>query len=199
MIAQLNGIIISKNTTELIIDCNGVGYLIYISLNTSSILPDIGNKASIFTLLIPREDSIQLYGFANEAEREAFKMLISISGIGPKSAIAILSSMSVEILASYIATSNVAALQKLPGIGKKTAERLILELKDKILKLNLPVQDGLPPSYNLIYQEALSALITLGYSTPIAEKAIKKVLSQEPSITHTAEELIRKALRIALQ
>ena len=194
MIASLNGKIIRKSSTEIVIECGGVGYSAMISLNSSSNLPDVGSNGFIYTILIPREDSLQLFGFSDEQEREAFKMLITIAGIGPKTALGILSSVTPENLADYIMVNNISALKKLPGIGIKTAERISLELKDKIFNL---LGTGKPGEKldNLIIKEALSALVTLGYNRLTAEKAIKKALSDFPEAAHSAELLIRKALQ----
>jgi len=132
MISRLRGILVEKTATEAVVDCNGVGYSAFISLATYDRLPATGEEVELKTLLIPRDDALILYGFHNDIERDAFKMLISISGVGAKTAIAVLSSLSVEELQGYIVSGNSIALQKLQGIGKKTAERIILELKDKI-------------------------------------------------------------------
>ena len=198
MIALLKGKIYSKSSTEIIIDCNGVGYQVAVSVNTSEKLPDCDYEAKVFTLLIPREDSITLYGFAEESEREAFKMLISISGIGPKSAIGILSSVSVDELQEYVLTNNLHSLQKLPGVGKKTAERLLLELKDKAGKIATP-QSKTKTNLNVFISEALAAMTTLGYSKPIAEKAIRQAADELQGQDASIEFLIKKALKYAMK
>lgn len=198
MIALLKGKIYSKSSTEIIIDCNGVGYQVTISVNTSEKLPDSGSETQIFTLLIPREDSLTLYGFTEESEREAFKMLISISGIGPKSAIGILSSVSVDELQEYVLTNNLHSLQKLPGVGKKTAERLLLELKDKAGKIAIP-QTKTKTNLNVFISEALAAMITLGYSKPIAEKAIRQAADELQGQDASIEFIIKKALKYAMK
>lgn len=198
MIAQINGKLIAKNSTEVVVDCGGVGYLVFVSVVTSERLPDAGSNAMLYTLLIPREDALQLYGFWCEAEREAFKMLISISGVGPKIALGALSSVSLEELQVYVLSGNYHALQKLPGIGKKTAERLVLELKDKIAKLNIPGKPDISKSTSLIAQESISALITLGYTRLVAEKAVKRAISDSESKSLTVEQIIKIALKYAL-
>lgn len=198
MIAQIRGKILSKTATEIIVDCNGVGYQIIISLNTSINLPEEGAEITILTLLIPREDAMVLYGFWSKAERELFKTLISISGIGPKSAISILSSVTVEELQLYIIQGNLNALQKLPGIGKKTAERLLLELKGKIDKIGDIDSSSVGFEQNLIKQEAMSALLTLGYSRVVAEKSIKKAFDEIGKNDLTAESLIKLSLKYAV-
>ncbi len=199
MIVQLSGEIVSKSATEIVMDCNGVGYGIMVSVNTSEKMPEPANKAKLLTILIPREDSMQLFGFYENSERDAFRMLISISGVGPKIALGILSSLKVEELREYILTGNLHALTKLPGIGKKTAERLHLELKDKINKISAGDFEPIETSINLVRQEALSALITLGYSRPIAEKAIRKVMSDSKGEQLSAEDFIKLSLKFAMK
>ena len=198
MIAQLNGKLVFKSSTQAIIDCGGVGYSAFISVNTSEKLPEINNDVLLHTLLIPREDSLNLYGFIDKIEREAFKILISISGVGPKIALGILSSLSVADLQQYILQGNLHALTKLPGIGKKTAERLLLELKDKITKLGELDTSSIGIEHNLLKQEALSALLTLGYSRAIADKSIRKAYDEIKSDNLTAEMLIKVSLKYAI-
>lgn len=199
MISQLRGILIFKSPTEIIVECGGVGFSANVSLNTSSAMPVEGKEVTIFTILVPREDAIQLYGFRENSERDTFKMLTSIPGIGPKIALGILSSITAQELQHYILTNNITALQKLPGIGKKTAERLNLELKDKISKIDIK-SDKLFPGMvsNLIKQEAVAALIALGYSSVIAEKTVKRALAEETAQDMTAEQVIRRALKYAV-
>ncbi|MES2764458.1 MAG: Holliday junction branch migration protein RuvA [Bacteroidota bacterium] len=199
MIAQLRGTLISRVTTEIVIDCGGVGYAVLVSVNTSSRLPEAGQQLTILTLLITREDSMTLYGFHNEAERDAFKLLTNIGGIGPKTALAILSSVTVEELQSYVLANNLIALQKLPGIGKKTAERMIIELRDKVGKLEIDPSGQTPAMLQtLAQQEALAALVSLGYNKLIAERAIKKVIAEEKGEL-SVEFIIKKALRYTMQ
>jgi len=198
MIGQLNGILLQKTSTEILIDCGGVGYLAFVSVNTSESLPAIGDNVKVITLLIPKEDSLNLYAFASEAERETFKLLISISGIGPKIALGILSSITVDDLQSIVISGNLHSLQKLPGVGKKTAERLLLELRDKITKIIPANVSDVQLKYSLIVQEALSALVTLGYSRLIADKAIKSALNDLSTDKLTAEQLIKSALKHAM-
>jgi holliday junction DNA helicase RuvA len=197
MIGHLNGILSEKSGTELIIDCNGVGYQVYSSVNTTERLPEEGEEIKLYCLLISREDSTNLYGFGTKSEREAFKLLISISGIGPKVALSILSSLTVEELQQNIVEGNTLALRKMPGIGNKTAERLILELKDKILKISSFEKSGYGQTQNLIRQEALSALNTLGYSRAVADKAIIKAFEESADKNLTAEQLIKLSLKFA--
>lgn len=197
MIERLKGKIIQKKSTEIILDVNGVGFFAFITVNSSESLPNEGEEALIYTILISREDSFELYGFSEIFEREVFKLLVSISGIGPKSAMSILSSLSVDDLQEKIILGDSISLQKLPGIGKKTAERIILELKDRINKISVPSLLDVKHEQSLIVKEAISALITLGYSPALAEKSIKKAISDFPDNLFSAEQLIRKALKLA--
>lgn len=197
MIERLQGKIVQKKSTEIIIDCNGVGFSAFISISSSERLPNEGEKVTLYTMLITRDDSFELYGFSDIFEREVFKLLISISGIGPKSAMSILSSMSVAELQEKILLGDSISLQKLPGIGKKTAERIILELKDRIHKVSLPSQFEVRKEQNLIVREAISALITLGYSSSLSEKLINKAISDFSDNNFSAEQLIKKALKLA--
>jgi Holliday junction DNA helicase RuvA len=148
MISFLKGKIIEKKPTEVVIETNSVGFTLLISLKTFEALPEIDESTFIQTLLIPREDAITLYGFATKSEREMFTLLTSVNGIGPKSAITILSSVDSEQLYTMILTSNSYQLQKFPGIGKKTAERIILELKDKVGKIS--TFEGSSDSYTFL-------------------------------------------------
>lgn len=198
MIAHLRGTLIHKASTELIIECAGVGYLVNVSITSSGDMPEIGQETSIHTLLIPREDSLNLFGFSTIAERELFKLLTSVTGIGPKTALGILSSINVEELRIAVLESNLKVLQKLPGIGKKTAERVVVELKDKVIKIHGVETIIANDASYLVKQEALSALLTLGYNKAEAEKAIKKA-SNELQFNCTAEELIRLSLKMIME
>ncbi|MEJ5245551.1 MAG: Holliday junction branch migration protein RuvA [Bacteroidota bacterium] len=198
MISLIAGKILEKKPTSVIIDCNGIGYLLLVSVITSSKLPEIGDSVRLLTVLIPREDQILLFGFIDESERELFKSLISISGIGPKTAIGILSAASPAELANYIQTENIRALQKLPGIGKKSAERLLIELKDKISKLSITGEDLLGENA-LLKSEAVAALCALGYNRSVAEKAVKKVYDENAGKINNIETLIKLSLQFAME
>ena len=195
MIAQISGILVQKNPTEIIVDCGGVGYQLFISVIASNKLNNVGDKVSLKTLLVHREDAMQLFGFYDETEREVFKLLVSISGIGPKSAIAILSSIEISELKQAVINNNLLLLQKMPGIGKKTAERLVIELKDKIIKIETGTEID---NHNALSQEAISALIVLGYNRTVAEKAVKKATTVNPNSNNSIEEIIRLSLKFAL-
>ncbi|MBI5463748.1 MAG: Holliday junction branch migration protein RuvA [Ignavibacteriales bacterium] len=196
MIASLTGTLKRKSPTEILVDVNGVGYAVSIPLSTFERLGSEGTAVSLLTYLHVREDALLLFGFATDEERDAFKKLISVSGIGPRLAQGILSGVSVADLSHHIATGNSAALTSLPGIGKKTAERLVLELKDK-----LGVSDssgrgvGRSSGEIGIRAEALSALLSLGYQRSVAEKAIRQALSEPDASSLPLEALLKKALR----
>ncbi len=196
MIASLKGILIHKSANEVVIECNGVGYLVFISVITSEKLPDIGNEVRLFTLLQPREDAMNLYGFTSETERAAFKLLNSVSGIGAKIALGILSSVTISDLFNLITNNNIIAFKKLPGIGTKTAERIILELKDKVYQLDIKDTQDTSYTKNVIVNESVSALINIGYSKVIAEKAVKLVFADEAAKELPIEKVIKEALRL---
>lgn len=190
MIGQLNGKLIEKNPTSLIIDCGGVGYEVKISLNTYSA---IGSKEAvkIYTKFIVREDAQLLYGFAEPVEREMFNHLISVSGIGPNTAMIMLSSMVPEEIANAIQTDDVKTIQSVKGIGAKTAERVIVDLRGKMLKMAFSTENIFTAN-NTNHFDALTALVSLGFDKKSAEKAIDKVSTGEESV----EELIKEALKI---
>jgi Holliday junction DNA helicase RuvA len=190
MIAQLQGRLIEKHPTEIVIDCGGVGYLVQISLNTFSA---IGSEESIkvFTKLIVREDAQILYGFSEKIEREMFMHLISVSGIGPNTAMIMLSSMIPDEIAAAIQSEDVKTIQSIKGIGAKTAQRVIIDLKDKMLKMTFS-NENIFSSNNTNRFDALTALVSLGFDKKSAEKAIDKISTGEESV----EELIKKALKI---
>lgn len=190
MITQLTGKLIEKNPTSLVIDCAGVGYEVKISLNTYS---RIGNEENVrvYTQFIVREDAQLLYGFAEPSEREMFNMLISVSGIGPNTAMIMLSSLLPGEIAGAIISEDVRTIQGIKGIGAKTAQRVIVDLKDKMLKFE-GTAEILPFVDNTERKDALTALISLGFDKKNAEKAIDKVATGGETI----EELIKAALKI---
>lgn len=191
MITHLNGRLVEKHPTHLVIECAGVGYFVNISLHTFSQIPDIEN-IRIYTHLQVREDSHTLYGFAESLEREIFRLLISVSGIGASTARTMLSSMTPEQLREAIASENVVQIQSVKGIGAKTAQRVILDLRDKILKI-YEISEVSPNSNNTNREEALSALEVLGFARKPAEKAVDKVIDQDPTLS--VEDIIKKALK----
>jgi Holliday junction DNA helicase RuvA len=197
MISYLQGRLAEKSPTEVTVDVNGVAYAVHIPLSTFEVLGEIGSEVKILTHLHFREDAMQLYGFATPAERDLFKLLISISGIGPRMAQGILSGVSVNELKSFIVQGNFNALMSIPGVGKKTAERLVIELRDKVGKL--PTLGREAPATEdktaAIRSEALLALTSLGYARATAEKAIRSVLQESNGSGLSVEELIKRALR----
>lgn len=197
MIYHLNGFLISKTPTDAVIECNGVGYQVNISLNTSKTLPQASEKIFLYTLLIHREDTMQLYGFNDTSERSMFILLTSIPGIGPKSAIGILSAINVSDLKYAIEKGNLLLLKKMPGIGPKTAERILIELKDKISKIELEA-GVITSTFDDTTNDAISALITLGYNRAVAEKAVKKVMLSAKDMKLELEDIIRTALKYVL-
>lgn len=190
MITQLNGRLIEKNPTSLVIDCGGVGYEVKISLNTFG---TIGSEESIkiYTKFVVREDAQLLYGFAEPIEREMFNHLVSVSGIGPNTAMIMLSSLIPEEIATAIQAEDVKTIQSIRGIGAKTAQRVIVDLKDKMLKMTFSTEN-IFSSNNTNHFDALTALISLGFDKKSAEKAIHKVSTGEESV----EKLIKEALKI---
>jgi Holliday junction DNA helicase RuvA len=181
MIASLTGILKSKSPTEVLVDVNGVGYAVSIPLSTFERLGTQNSHITLYTHLVVREDAMQLFGFATEEERSLFRLLISVNGIGPKIAQAVLSGLSVAELKQHVAGGNIAALTAIPNVGRKTAERLVLELRDKI--------DKVPTA------EALLALTSLGYQRTAAEKAIRQALNETDGASLTVEELIKRGLQ----
>ncbi len=170
MIGRLSGILLEKNPPEVLVDCNGVGYEVHVSMSTFYNLPHTGGKVTLLTHFIVREDAQLLYGFGTATEREAFRQLIKISGVGPRTALAVLSGMSVAELAQAVSLQEAGRLIKVPGIGKKTAERLLLELKGK-LGADIGAAGAQPASD--AQADILQALLALGYSDKEAAAALK--------------------------
>ncbi|WP_299187425.1 Holliday junction branch migration protein RuvA [uncultured Aquimarina sp.] len=191
MITQIKGRLVEKNPTDVVIDCNGVGYLLHVSLHTFSLIPD-QEVLQLYTHLQVKEDSHTLFGFAEKSEREIFRLLISVSGIGASTARTMLSSLHPDQIKDAIASNDVATIQSIKGIGAKTAQRVIIDLKDKILKVyNI---DELSVSQNNTNKdEALSALETLGFNRKQSEKVVDKILKVSPE--ETVENIIKQALK----
>lgn len=198
MITCLKGKLIQKSPTSIVIDVGGIGYYLHISMNTFEHLPLLDKEVFIYTEMIVREDSITLYGFHSESERQLFRLLISVSGIGPKSGIGILSGVSLNDFKSAILTANTTLLQKLPGIGKKTAERLIVELKDKFAKISIHEGGSSEPKNDSV-EEATLALESLGYNKSMATKAVNSALKQINGDSYSSEDLIKLALKFTLK
>ena len=169
MIGRLNGLLAEKNPPEILVDCNGVGYEVLVPMSTFHNLPSLGEKVSLLTHFVVREDAQILYGFAQAAERAAFRQLIKITGVGPRTALSVLSGLSVEELAQAVTSQEAGRIIKVPGIGKKTAERLLLELKGKLgadMGIHVNLSSG-------SQSDILQALVALGYSDRDAALALK--------------------------
>ncbi len=193
MYSFIEGKIADINPAEVIIDCNGIGYEINISLNTFSKLSG-KDSYRLFTHLVVREDAMVLFGFADEQERTVFQQLISVSGVGPNTARLILSSLTPDEVADAVINEKVKVLQSIKGIGGKSAQRIIIDLKDKMQKES-PAREFLGSSHNTVKQEALSALVMLGFTKSSAEKAIEQVLKSEGTAI-PVEHLVKSALKI---
>lgn len=191
MITHLRGKLVEKNPTNVVIECNGVGYFLNISLHTYSKVPDAEN-IHLFTHLLVREDSHTLYGFTEKLEREIFRLLISVSGIGASIARTMLSSMNPEQIKNAIASGDARSIQSVKGIGAKTAQRVIIDLKDKILKI-YDIDEVSTLQGNTNKDEALSALEVLGFNLKQSEKIIDKIINEVPDLS--VEEIIKRALK----
>jgi len=191
MITHIQGKLTEKNHTDVVIDCNGIGYLLHISMHTYSQIPDAENL-KLYTHLQVKEDSHTLYGFASLAERKIFRLLISVSGIGASTARTMLSSLTPKQVRDGIASDNVSLIQSVKGIGLKTAQRVIIELKDKVLKV-YDIDEADLITNNTNKDEALSALEVLGFAKKQAEKVIDKLVKIQPEAT--VEALIKEALK----
>ncbi|MEM9547670.1 MAG: Holliday junction branch migration protein RuvA [Bacteroidota bacterium] len=193
MIAYLQGKLTHKNPAFVYVDCNGVGYHVNISLNTYSKLENL-ESVKIMTYMHTNDDGQSLYGFMDGSEREMFVLLISVSGVGPNTARVILSYMTTEETKSAIVHENVVALNKVKGIGPKTAKRIIIDLKDKILKISGDQPLIISESNNTLRNEALSALVALGFPKNSVEKQLKSILSNHPDIDQV-EDIIKLVLK----
>ena len=205
MIAYLEGKLVDKSPTQLVLDINGVGYEVKIPLSTFDKLGENGSKAKILTYQYVREDTLQLFGFATIEEKNLFELLITITGIGPKTALGILSSISVNDFQRSIVSEDLDSLTGISGIGKKSAQRLIVELKEKIggeefrFKKDMSLKDR---SELILVEEALKALVSLGFNKAQAKEAVNKAKSESDLKMHSQkklrlEELIKKALKYA--
>ena len=194
MIAHLSGKLLSKQPNQVIVDVNGVGYEVHVPLSTFYEVGEIGSPVQLRIYTHVREDTIALFGFKSAKEKLMFEQVTSISGIGPKLGITILSGMPVDELVAAIRQSNLARLTSIPGIGKKTAERLVVELRDKLAKTVPTGEQTAAQSVPQPQEDVISALVNLGYAKPSAEKAVQTAVSTsktEPAF----EELLRTALR----
>ena len=191
MIAHIQGKLVEKTPTEVVIDCNGVGYHIHISLHTYSLLPAT-DFIKLFTFLQVKEDSHSLFGFVEKSERELFKLLLSVSGIGANIARTMLSSLDPKQIIHAIGSGDVATIQSIKGIGGKTAQRVILDLKEIVLKI-YDLDEISISSHNINREESLSALEVLGYQRKASEKIVDKIIIDNPSAT--VETIIKQALK----
>jgi holliday junction DNA helicase RuvA len=201
MISHLSGTLLAKHATSVIVDVGGVGYEVTIPVTTFYDLgePNSPVRLNIYTHV--REDALQLFGFRTLRERELFTLLISVSGIGPKSAVAMLSGMSADEIVTAIRTNNYARLTSIPGVGRKTAERLVIELRDKMVALSSPALEqelaagggAAPQSEDALREDTLAALMQLGFPRPAAEKAITAAIQEGGELS--VETLLRRSLR----
>ena len=204
MIGRLKGILLEKQPPEILLDVQGVGYELLLPMTSFYGLPEIGQETILFTHFVVREEAHLLFGFAQKTDRTLFRELIKTNGVGPKLALAILSAMSVEQFAYAIEREELSKLTKIPGVGKKTAERLLVELKGKfkgmkqsdffIESTHIPTSPSIEEAKETASGEAVAALIALGYKSTDAEKMVKRVAKPEL----TSEQVIREALKAAL-
>ena len=205
MIGRLRGTLIEKMPPEILIECHGVGYEVTMPMTSIYALPELNQQATLYTHFVVREDAQLLYGFANKVERKLFRLLIKVNGVGPKLALAILSGMSADQFVSCVVHDDLSTIVKIPGVGKKTAERLLIEMRDRLKDWQTDSTDALAhmmPSdvkqtSNFVSDakgDAINALVSLGYSQQQADKAVKSVFTSDKS----SEDLIRNALKAML-
>lgn len=205
MIGRLRGILVEKTAPEVLVECNGIGYEVTMPMTSIYALPELNEEAIIYTHFVVREDAQLLYGFANKVERKLFRLVIKVNGVGPKLGLAILSSMSADQFVSCVTHDDLATIVKIPGVGKKTAERLLIEMRDRLKDWQAGGDLSSTDSFSLNVQQsdtyvnnakgdATNALVSLGYSQQQADKAIKSVFNADM----TSEDLIRDALKAML-
>ncbi len=193
MIAYLSGTFTQKNPAFVVVECNGVGYQVHISLHTYSRIQSL-EKGKIHTYMVVREDAHILFGFADEAEKNMFILLIGVQGVGPNTARMILSSMNVAELEQAVIAENDALIQRIKGVGPKTAKRIVIDLKDKVGKGLAPAENVFGVTHNSLKEEALSALAMLGFTRQQGEKAVNSALKTDPD-PKDVESLIKLALK----
>lgn len=208
MIGRLSGALVEKFPPEILIECAGVGYEVTMPMTSIYALPELNEQAIIYTHFVVREDAQLLYGFANTTERKLFRLLIKVNGVGPKLALAVLSAMSADQFVSCVSHDDVSGIVKIPGVGKKTAERLLIEMRDRLkdwqITSTTPATDAMPVQlstdqtflkpFNDTKGDAINALISLGYKQIQADKAVKQVYSDGMS----SEDIIRLSLKSML-
>lgn len=195
MISSVEGILAGRKETSVVVETGGFGLEIHVPAPALAVLGNVGEKVRLSTYLHVREDALTLYGFATEYDRGVFTALLGISGIGPKAALAMMSQDSAAVLAGMIRDENVPALVKIPGIGKKTAERIILELKDKIEVEGVAACPVGPAARSEILEEAVAALMSLGLARGSAEKALERIDLEDDASGYEVEDIVRMALR----
>ncbi len=195
MIGKIRGILDKVSISEILVDCNGIGYEISIPLSTYDKLPREGEKVTLFTHFNVREDAQTLFGFFSQEEKDLFRLLNTINGIGPRLAIKILSSISVNSFCEAIASANTKILSKINGVGPKSADRLVIELRDKISLISPEAAFSSGNTVPKHTEEAILALVQLGFKYDMAKKAILKIVSEIPEADHNSENLIRIALQ----
>jgi Holliday junction DNA helicase RuvA len=196
MIASLRGALLEKSPTHCVIEAAGVGYLVQISAHTAAALPETGREAALRTRQVVREDAVMLFGFAEAEELRLFDLLIGVNGVGPRLALAVLSGLRPQALVRAIRDEQVGALVAIPGIGRKTAERLVVELRDKLdpfaATAGAPAREGPVLPRNALFEDAVAALTALGYTAAQAQEAIRRVGGEASDLS--LEELVRRAL-----
>lgn len=196
MIASLDGKVVEKSLQRVVVDVGGVGYLVHVSMQTLADLPEVGQTVRLLCHTHVREDALQVFGFLQAAEQQAFELLILVSGIGPKLALTMLSGMPVGELVGAIANGDHRRLQSIPGVGKKTAERVVVELRDRCGKLSQVTPSAGAPTTGRggAADEVVEALVNLGYKKPAAEKAVAAVVEAPGADAEGPEQLLRAAL-----
>lgn len=205
VIGRLRGILVEKTAPEVLIECNGIGYEVTMPMTSIYALPELNEEAIIYTHFVVREDAQLLYGFANKVERKLFRLVIKVNGVGPKLGLAILSSMSADQFVSCVTHDDLTTIVKIPGVGKKTAERLLIEMRDRLKDWYVGGESTSSDGFSLNVQQsdtfvnnakgdATNALVSLGYSQQQADKVIKSIYKAEM----TSEDLIRDALKAML-
>lgn len=199
MIARISGTLISKSASYVVVDTQGIGYRVFVPLTTFYELPDIGQSVTLQIYTQVKQDAIHLYGFNTMGEREIFQLMISVSGIGPKLGMNILSGISGEDLVRAISEGNLNRLIRVPGVGRKMAERILLELKEKILTLDIPIsligRDRRAEEFDPIREDALSALVNLGYKKQIAYDVLDRVIKDQGGAV-PLDILLKNSLKI---
>ena len=197
MIAALRGTLQQRGADRVVVDVNGVGYLVHISSQTLAVLPPVGEAVQLLCHTHVREDALQIFGFATPAEQQTFELLIAVSGIGPKLALTALSGMPVRELVEALAAEDHRKLQTIPGIGKKTAERMVVELKDRCATMAgelAPAEPGRPATSTALPMEVVEALVNLGYKRQAAHRAVERALERAGQPPPPPAELLRTAL-----